>query len=44
MTAAAAMGYPPAQINAPRSAYNTSCTYNAAVPSTDRIFAHGFDN
>ena len=44
ITAAATMGYSPAQINALGSAYNTSCTYNVTVPSTDLIFAHGFDN
>lgn len=44
ITAAATMGYSPAQINALGSAYNTSCNYNVTVPSTDLIFAHGFDN
>jgi zinc metalloprotease ZmpB len=44
ITAASTMGYTPSQINALASAYNTSCNYNVTVPSTDLIFAHGFDN
>jgi zinc metalloprotease ZmpB len=44
ITAASTMGYSPAQIQALGSAYNTSCTYGVTVPSTDVIFAHGFEN
>lgn len=43
ITAAAASGYTPTQINALASAYNTSCSYNVTVPSIDRIFANGFE-
>ena len=44
ITAAATMGYTPTQINAIASAYNTSCNYNVTVPSTDLIFANGFES
>ncbi len=42
ITAAAAMGYSAAQIQAIGSAYNTSCTYGVNVPDTDSIFHDGF--
>ncbi|HET9033210.1 MAG TPA: hypothetical protein VFN25_09920 [Dokdonella sp.] len=44
ITAAATMGYTPTQINAIGSAYNTSCNYGVTVPSTDVIFANGFES
>ncbi len=43
INAAATSGYTPTQINALASAYNSSCSYNVTVPSTDLIFANGFE-
>ena len=44
ITAAAASGYSPTQINALASAYNTSCSYNVTVPALpDVIFEDGFE-